>query len=69
MIKPFPSLGSELNAAGYMPPSYSAMWQNTARGIVPQIIRRGYRLYFDTDDLAAIAEALGLQAKEEVKLE
>jgi hypothetical protein len=67
MRKPFPDLGTDLLAAGYKPPSYSAMWQTVARGGVPGVTRSSNRLYFDSTNIHAIAEALGLQA--EVKVE
>ena len=50
-----------MHAAGYLPPAYTTMWQCVARGLVPQVVRRNNRLFFDDADVEAIAQALGAE--------
>lgn len=66
MELPLSVLGTELRAAyGQAPPSYVTLWQRVAKGDLPQIIRRGSRLFFNSEDLPAIALSLGIVSRKE----
>jgi hypothetical protein len=61
MLKPLPALGLDLIAAGYESVTYASVWASVARGDVPQVIRQRKRLFYNDADLAAIAQALGVE--------
>jgi hypothetical protein len=61
MLKPLPTLGCDLAAAGYAAPQYAAVWASVARGGVPQIVRQRGRLYYNDEDLDSIARTLGVE--------